>query len=86
MRAPEAFGRLLHLPFTFHAEAAQDGDHCSGDRQNDRNRDLVNQINQRKLRLGLFDDVATVRASLSVLKYLSLAFFAFYHLILKSFF
>src|SRR6516164_1708795 len=34
---------------------------------------------QRKLRLGFLDDVATVWASLSVLGYLTPALFAFYH-------
>jgi|SRR6516164_5051461 hypothetical protein len=42
------------------------------------NRDFVNQINKRELRLGLLDDVTAVWASLSVLGYLSPAFFAFY--------
>jgi len=61
------------------AEIAQDRDHCSSDPQNDRDRDLVNQVNQRELRLGLLDDVTTVWTSLSVLGYLTPALFAFYH-------
>jgi hypothetical protein len=63
--------RLLHLALTFHAEIGQNCDQSSGDGQNDWNRDLVNQINERELRFGLIDDVAAMRTGASVLRYLS---------------
>jgi hypothetical protein len=75
----EKLARLLHLPLPFHAEKAQNRYQSSGDGQNDRNRDLVNQINERELRFGLIDDVAAMRADVSVLRYLPPAFFAFNH-------
>ena len=73
----EKLARLLHLPLPFHAEKAQNRYQSSGDGQNDRNRDFVNQIKERELLFALIDDVAATRASVSVLRYLSPAFFAF---------
>ena len=73
----EKLARLLHLPLPFHAEKAQNRYQSSGGGQNDRSRDLVNQINERELLFALIDAVAATPASVSVLRYLSPAFFAF---------
>src|SRR6476619_2281181 len=71
--------RPLHLPLSFHTKIGQNSDQRARDRQNDRNRDLLNQIKERELRLRLLDDVATVRTRVGVFGYFSATFFALHH-------